>query len=300
VSEVKFDDKLKALFETWTKRMAEENQSVQQMRDMHEAWHTMTLEPVGVSYEDVNIDGINALWCIPANENPEVVGMYFHAGAFIVGSTMTHRKVAGHIARALGGRVLVVDFRLAPEHVYPAQLEDAVTAFKWLVQGGYAADNIVSIGDSAGGTLALALVEKLRQLGEPIPGAVFAISAGLDWEVKWMVNEENDAMVSKEVMASMSSLFIGNESVTDPLVNPIYADLAGYPPVYLAVGGHENLLGSSREFVERAKVAGVDVILDVGHERQHVYTISAGNDPEADRTIAAFGAWIRTRVNADR
>ncbi|WP_280784971.1 alpha/beta hydrolase [Rhodococcus opacus] len=298
MSERTFDDKLLNLFNAWTERMqADPEMPVQTMRDMHEAWHTVATEPTEVWYEDAQIGQMKALWCIPQAVSTDHVLLFFHAGAFVLGSPMTHRKLAGHIAKAVGARALVIDYRLAPENVYPAQLEDSLEAFSWLVSRGYEPNNIISAGDSAGGTLALALVEKLKQIGSALPGAVFAISPGLDWEMKWLINEDLDAMVSRDVIAGMTGMFIGNESLQSPLVNPIYANLRGFPPIYLAVGGNEVLLGAAKEFNKRASDAGVDVVLDIARGRQHIYTIAAGNDPVADETINSFARWVHQRMS---
>ncbi|SED95814.1 Acetyl esterase/lipase [Rhodococcus jostii] len=293
----RFNDSLRSLYLEWTSRMqGDPNMSIQSMREMQESWQTVATEPLGVTYEDVDIDSLKALWCIPAQSNPELAVLYFHGGGFIVGSPMSHRKLAGHIARAVGARVLVIAYRRAPEHPFPAQLDDGVKAYAWLLEQGYSSDNLVSAGDSAGGTLSLAIVEKLRRLELPLPGAVLAISPGLDWEGKWMVNQANDKLASKEVIVGMGSIAFAGGSVTDPLSNPLYADLAGFPPVYVAAGGHENLLGAAEKFFDKASAAGIDVHLDVADERQHVYPFAVGNDPEADRTINDFAAWVLPRL----
>jgi acetyl esterase/lipase len=270
--------------------------SVQAMRDMQEEWHTVATEPRGVSYESVDADGLSAMWCIPTDEDPTTVVLYFHGGGFITGSLHSHRKMAGHLASKIRSRVLVVDYRRAPEYLYPAQVEDGVTAFRWLISQGYAPDRIAAAGDSAGGTLALALVVSLREQGLPTPGAVVALSPGLDWDGEWMVNEETDILASKAIIVMMGAIAFGDRSTKDPLCNPTYADLAGFPPVYLSAGGHENLLGGVRKFVEAAGAADVEVTLDVAPGRQHVHTFAVGNDPEADRTITEAAAWARKRL----
>ncbi|QDQ95096.1 alpha/beta hydrolase [Rhodococcus sp. WB9] len=292
-----FADPLRTLYLDWVARMqADPEMSVQVMRDMQEGWHTVATEPKGVSYESVDIDGLSAVWSIPADADPTTVVLYFHGGGFITGSAHSHRKMAGHLARKIGSRVLLVDYRRAPEHAYPAQVDDGVTAFRWLIDQGFAPNRIVSAGDSAGGTLALALVVSLRTQGLPTPGAVVTFSPGLDWDGEWMVNEENDILASKAIIVAMGSLAFGDRSTKDPLCNPTYADLTGFPPVYLSAGGHENLLGGIRKFVEAADAAGVEVTLDIAPSRQHVHTFAVGNDPEADRTITESAAWARERL----
>lgn len=292
-----FADPLRSLYLEWGGRMqADPQMTIPVMRDMQEAWHTVATEPSGVSYETADVDGLHAVWCVPVDADPTSAVLYFHGGGFIVGSSNSHRKLAGHLAKAVGARVLVLDYRRAPEDIYPAQVDDGVKAFQWLIAQGFAAERIISAGDSAGGTLALALVVSLRDQGLPAPGAVITFSPGLDWDGELMNNEDTDVLASKAVVVMMGQIAFGERSIKDPLCTPTYADLDGFPPVYLSAGGHENLQGGVNRFVDVATAAGVDVTLDVAPERQHVHTFAAGNDPEADRTIAESGAWARQRL----
>jgi monoterpene epsilon-lactone hydrolase len=291
------DHHLRSLLTGWAQRMKQNpDMPVQAMREMREAWHTVTTEPTNVCYEDVVAGGRKALWCLPKDSPTDRVLLYFHAGGFVVGSTATHRKFGGHLAKAVGAKTLLLDYRLAPEHVYPAPLEDALEAYRWLLREGYKPENIASCGDSSGGTLALALPLKLREEGERLPAVVFAVSPGLDWDVQMMdMNRDNDISVTKPGVQALVNMFIGDMSKDDPLVNPLHADLTGMPPTYLAVGGHENLLGSALRFADVAEDAGIDFTLDISPERQHMYTIAAGNDPAADSTIASFADWANSR-----
>ncbi len=292
-----FTDPLRALYTNWAERLAADPQMpVQAMRDMQEAWHTVATEAADVSYETVDADGVPAIWCIPAGEDSERAIIYSHGGGFICGSTNSHRKLAGHIAKAVGARVLVTDYRRAPEYLYPAQVDDAVAAYRWLIAQGFAANRIVSAGDSAGGTIALALLVSLRDQDLPLPGAVFVLSPGLDWEGNWMTADATDVLAKKALIMSMGSIAFGGRSTRDPLCNPMYANLDGFPPIYLSVGGDENLLGAAREFEKTAVDAGVSVTVDVAHGRQHVFALAVGNDPEADRTVTDFAAWVRLHV----
>ncbi|MFT3660970.1 MAG: alpha/beta hydrolase [Gordonia sp. (in: high G+C Gram-positive bacteria)] len=292
-----FTDPLKALYLEWGGRFAADPEMpLNVMRDMQEAWHTVAVEAPGVSYETVDVDGIPAIWAIPAEADPARAMLFTHGGGFAAGSPASHRKLAGHIANAFGGRVLVIDYRRVPEAFYPAQTEDAVTAYRWLTAQGHAPEKIVTAGDSAGGTIALATVVSLRDQGLPQPGAVFAMSPGLDWEGLWMDNEDTDALASKALVVGMGANAFAGRDPKDPLCNPVYADLRGFPPVYISAGGAENLVGAARRFTEVATEAGVDVRLDVAPDRQHAHTFAAGNDPEADRTIAEFGEWVSARL----
>ncbi|MBB5406299.1 acetyl esterase/lipase [Paraburkholderia sp. HC6.4b] len=292
------DELLRSLLIGWSDRMRERpDMPIREMREMREAWHTVTTEPTDVCYEETVSGDRRALWCSPLGVPRDRVLLFFHAGAFVAGSLATHRKFGGHLAKAVGARTLLIDYRLAPEHVYPAQLDDAVNAYHWLLGNGYHPENIACCGDSAGGTLALALPLKLRDIGTSQPAVVLAISPGLDWECEFMdANKGNDVSLTAAGVSRLVQLFIGETRIDDPLLSPQYGDLAGMPPVYLVMGGYENLLGGALRYAEKARQAGVDLTLDVGHERQHIYTIAAGNDPEADATIARFAEWSRARL----
>jgi acetyl esterase/lipase len=294
-------DELRAIYQSWTDRMtAAPDMDLPTMRNLFEEWHIPTAEPTGVSYEEADAGGVPALWCIPAGGAADRVLLYLHGGGFVVGSIATHRKIAGHLAKAVGVRVMVIDYRRAPEHPFPAQVEDAVTAYRWLLAQGVEPGHIATTGDSAGGNLAISLVLKVRDDGLPLPAAILPMSPWLDMEHLGKTLESNaatDALVSTEILQGMSGMFLGERgSPTDPLANPLHADLKGLPPMYIAVGGHETLQDNAERFTELARVAAVDVTLEVVPEMQHVFTFSAGRAPEADTTITAMAAWVRRRL----
>jgi len=294
-------DELRAIYQSWTDRMtASPDMDLPTMRNLFEEWHVPTAEPTGVSYEEADADGVPALWCIPAGAAADRVLLYLHGGGFVVGSIATHRKIAGHLAKAVGVRALVIDYRRAPEHPFPAQIEDAVTAYRWLLTQGIEPGHIATTGDSAGGNLAISLVVKVRDDGLPLPAAILPMSPWLDMEHLGKTLESNaatDALVSTEILQGMSGMFLGESgSPTHPLANPLHADLEGLPPMYIAVGGHETLQDNAERFTELARLAGVDVTLEVVPEMQHVFTFSAGRAPEADATITAMAVWVRPRL----
>jgi epsilon-lactone hydrolase len=294
-------DELRTIYQSWADRMAAApDMDVATLRDLFEEWHRPTAEPTGVTYEEVDAGGIPALWCIPLEAAADRVLLFTHGGGFVVGSIATHRKLAGHLAKAVGARALVLDYRLAPEHPFPAQLEDAVTAYRWLLGQGIEPGHIVTTGDSAGGNLAISTVLKLRDDGDPLPAAILPMSPWLDMEHLGKTLESNahtDALVSRPVLEGMAGMFLGESGdPTHPLANPLYADPTGLPPMYSCAGGHETLQDNAERFHEKARTAGVDATLEIVPEMQHVYTFSAGRAPEADATIAAMAAWVRPRL----
>lgn len=289
------------LYADWLSRMtADPEMQLPAMRDLFEEWHQVTVEPTGVTYEEVSADGVPSVWCIAQGGADDRVVLFTHGGGFVVGSRHTHRKLGGHLAKAIGCRVLVVDYRRAPEHPFPAQLDDCVTAYRWLLARGIAPEHIATCGDSAGGNLALSVALKLRDDGDPLPAALMPISPWLDMEHKGETLETNagtDALVQRSVLEGMSGMFLGADgSATDPLANPLYADPAGLPPIFMVAGSAETLLDNAQRFEANATRAGVQVRLDVADGMQHVYPFLAGRAPEGDEAVANFAQWVRPRL----
>ena len=276
---------------------------LESMRDMLESMYALTAEPAGVTYEEIVAGTCPSLWCLPLCAAQDRVILYAHGGGFVGNSMHSHRKLAAHLARAAATRALVLDFRLAPEHPFPAQLEDAVTAYRWLVDQGFEPGRIATAGDSAGGNLAISLVLKLRDDGLPLPAAIVAMSPWLDMEASgrgFMLNAANDVFHSREAAAHLAATFLGDGgSPKDPLANPLYADPAGLPPVHMSYGGFETFRDDSERFAAIAGPAGVDVTLDLADGMQHDYMMMAGRAPEADQVIARISKWLRPKLGLD-
>lgn len=290
---------LRDLYASWLARM--DGMDLPTMRDLFEEWHLPTIEPTGVTYEETDAGGVPALWAVPVDGAAgDRVIVYTHGGGFVVGSRHSHRKLAGHLARAVGARVLVLEYRLAPEHPHPAQLEDSVRAHGWLLEQGIRPEHVATAGDSAGGNLAVSTPLRLAALGRPLPAAVLALSPWLDMELTGETIESNDAtdaLVKRPVLEAMRGMFLGEVgSPTDPFANPLLGDLTAFPPLYICAGGHETLLADSRRLAGLAEKAGVDVALDVVDEQQHVFPFNAGRAPEADDALRRAAAWLRPRL----
>ncbi|MFF5986539.1 alpha/beta hydrolase [Prauserella flavalba] len=267
------------------------------MRDLFEEIHLVTREPVGVSYAEVDAGGVPALWCIPDDHDPDRALLHFHGGGFMVCSMHTDRKMAGHLAKAAGARALVLDYRHAPEHPFPAALDDAVVAYEWLL--GQGIGQVVSIGHSAGGNLCTSLAIRLRAEGRPAPAAVVAISPWYDMTLSGTTMDTNaatDAVVRRPILEAMRAAVLGDTSPEHPLINPLCADLGGLPPTLVYVGDQETLVSDATTFTERAREAGAEVTLHVVPEMQHSFTLLAGRAPEADATISDIGQWLRDRL----
>jgi len=293
-------EQIKTLYRSWGRRMAANpNMDIDTLRDLFEEWHMLTAEPAGVTYQEVDAGGVPALWAIPAGGADDRVIIWTHGGGYAVGSMHSHRKVAGHLARAARCRALVLNYRRAPEHPHPAPCEDAVAAYRWLLGRGIRPERVATTGDSAGGGLCTSMVLKLRDAGDPLPAAMMPLSPWYDMEAKGRSIETNasvDTLVQKDILLAMAGMFLGGGPATDPLANPLHADPKGLPPMHIQVGGDETLLDDSQRFADKAKAAGVEVILEVVPEMQYVFHFMAGRAREADEAIARMGAWVRPRL----
>jgi acetyl esterase/lipase len=241
---------------------------------------------------------VPGVWTLPAGADTSMGRLYTHGGGFAVGSAASHRQLAGPVAKALGVTSFVLDYRRAPEHPHPAQVEDGVAAFTALTERGIDAGDITTIGDSAGGNLAVAIALALRENGQPLPGRVIALSPWLDMENSGetlVTNDATDALITVPLLEGMIAgvLADGKIDPRTPLANPLYADLTGFPPLYVDAGGAESLVDHATRLAERATAAGVDVTLSVVDGIQHVFPVLAGNAPEADDEIAAIARWHR-------
>ena len=211
----------------------------------------------------------------------------------------TRRKTAGHLALAAGARVLVPNYRLAPEHPFPAAVEDAVRAYQWLLDHGGEPSKIFLTGDSAGGGLAVATAIAVRDRHLPMCGGIVAISpwADLTCSGESMTSRaEVDIEITRAGLLEMASTYLHGADPTQPLASPVLADLTGLPPLLCLVGGDEVLLDDSVRLVRNAGVAGIDATLSITAGMQHVFPIWAGSFPEADAAIGLIGNWVRTRT----
>ncbi|MDO8177857.1 MAG: alpha/beta hydrolase [Undibacterium sp.] len=290
---------LRALYQSWSDRMAgNPAMTLADLRSLFDEWHQPTMEPEGVTYKSEVVAGVESIWAFPAGVDAAKIILYTHGGGFAVGSAASHRKLAAHLAKHLGVIALVIDYRRAPEHPFPAQIEDATAVYRELLARGFKPENITTSGDSAGGNLAIATALKLREDGIALPGAVIAFSPWLDMEHIGKTLESNhatDALVSKAVLEGMSGMFLGeNGSRSNPLANPLKADYKGFPRMYLNVGSQETLLDNATDLARLANAAGVNVTLSVVEGMQHVFPILAGRAVEADDELSRIAHWFKS------
>lgn len=227
--------------------------------------------------------------------------LYLHGGGFSVGSPESHRDLTWRLAEAAGMRAIVLDYRLAPEHPFPAALDDACTAYQWLLDQGIDHCSIAIAGDSAGGGLTLSTLVRLRDEGKPLPAAAALLSPWTDLAAtgrSLQTNAKADPMLRPEILPSIADLYLGGRDPRDPLVSPLYADLHGLPPTIIHVGSTEILRDDAVRVAEKLRQAGVPVTLDVWDNMPHVWHIFGSRLPEAREAIDQLGAFLRAHVDA--
>jgi acetyl esterase/lipase len=279
------------------KRFIDWEAPVERFRAMMERSEPHFRPPKDVAVEPVHMDGIPGEWLIPPDASPRSVILYLHGGGWTLGWGNVHRRMVAHLCRAAASRALVVDYRLAPEHPFPAALEDCLAGYRWLLKHGTAPGDIVIAGDSAGGNLTLATLLSLRDAGEPLPAAAVCIGPMTDLLGSGeSFRTNNDATVTAEFALMMARHYAGTNDPRSPLVSPYYGDLHGLPPLLIDVGGDEILLSDATRFAEKARAAGVDVRLVVWPGMWHVWHGLAPWLPEARQAIEAIGGFIRERL----
>jgi acetyl esterase/lipase len=229
--------------------------------------------------------------------------VHFHGGGYATGTLESTRALCSHVARATRARLLAVDYRLAPEHPFPAAVDDAVSAYRFAISEGHAPEAIALCGDSSGGGLALATLVALRELGEPMPATAICMSPWTDLTLSGpslQLNRDADPMVSAATLALMADAYLGEVDRRSPTASPLFADLAGLPPLLVQVGAEELLLDDATRFAERAQDAGVDVTLEIWDDVFHVWHSFADLLPEARDALARIGAYVDQRLGAAR
>jgi acetyl esterase/lipase len=292
-------DALRDLYADWSALMADNPEmSVRMFRSLFGEWHQPTVEPEGVTYREDTVGGVPGIWCLPVGADESQVLLFTHGGGFSVGSASSHRKLAAHVAKTLGVVSFVLDYRLAPEHQHPAQIEDGVAVFDALLGSGITPGNITTIGDSAGGNLAIAIALSLKEQGKPTPGQVIAFSPWVDMENKGetlKTNSETDALITPELLEGMiAGVLGGTVDPTTPLANPLYADFTGFPRLYMNAGSVESLVDNAQRVEERAQAAGVDVTLSIAEGQQHVFPFLAGRSEVVDQEFAQLKDWYQS------
>ena len=272
-----------------------ESLSVAEQRAAMEASAEMFPVDPDVVIDELNVSGVPADWISIAGEEPERVVLYFHGGAYVMGSRATHRALAGRIARAANARVLIPDYRLAPEAPFPAAIEDAVLCWKWLIAEGHSSTRMAIAGDSAGGGLALATLLALRDNGDPLPACAVGLSPWTDLEGTGPSSQPgavDDPMLTLDGLRESGQQY-ASADLRNPLASPLHGDLSGLPPLLLQVGTREILLSDSTRFADKASAADVAVTLEVEEGLIHVWQMLPGV-PEAEEAVQRIGSFVST------
>jgi len=255
-------------------------------------------------WHSVDAAGVAAEWVVAENADPDRRLLYIHGGSWISGSPKGYRGLTSRLSRATGCAVLSVDYRLAPEHPFPAGLYDCCDAYQWMLdngpQGFAPAIATVVCGDSAGGNLALSTVLRLQNLKITRPDAVIALSAAVDFTAgspSIETRAERDPIIHPAIFEALQGLYLPKgQDLKDPYVSPLFGDLSHFPPLLLQVGDAEVLLDESTRMAEQARAQGCDVTLQVWDEMPHVFQGYAPFLPEANRAIACIGEFVKTKL----
>lgn len=258
--------------------------------------------PAGTVVEKAGIDGFKAEWVaapnVPAQADRSI--LYIHGGGFVMGSCDTHRGVAARISEAAGVRVLLIEYRLAPEYPFPAANEDCLAAYRWLLAAGVAPGEIIIGGDSAGGGLVLMTLLALREAGDPLPAGAFLISPFAEY-----IRLDGESYGSKALLDPVcdrkgseisAGHFIGDLSPIPDVLRPLDQDLSGLPPMLIQVGDREVLQSDSIHLAERAGAAGNEAVLEIWPGMWHVFQLFTPFLPEANRAVKRIGEFVREKL----
>ncbi len=282
---------VQACFGAW-----DENTPMPQMRQDWDDLFAAHPGDIGAARERFSHEGLSGeRICAPAASSSDRAILYFHGGGYVFGSARSHGVLCEYLSAAANATVYALDYRLAPEHPFPAAVEDAVAAYRWLL-GTYPAGKISLAGDSAGGGLTLATLVSIRDAGLPMPACATPLSpwADLSCSGETMTSKaEEDPMVQRDFTHQLAQLYVPDGKLDQPLASPVNANLGALPPMLIQVGSRETLLDDSRRVAERARAAGVDVSLEIGERMIHVWQIFAARLDEARDAIDRLGAFIR-------
>jgi epsilon-lactone hydrolase len=270
-------------------------ETVKEARERLEVFYLQFRSKLDIVVEPFFIGHIPAFWISAPGASKDHAIVFFHGGSFMVGSTNDHLDLCGKLSRSAGCRVLSVDYRLAPEHIFPAALNDCIASYLWLIETGHSPSLIIPVGISAGGNLTLSMLMKLRAAGIPLPRAAVCISPAVDITSREETVEKNTGndWISKEDLGLPRRIYLRKHDPKDPLVSPTYGDLRHFPPLFIQAGTHETLFDDVSAFVEKAKKAGVNVTFDVWEGMFHCWQIFSSMLPEGQQAIDNIGIFIK-------
>jgi monoterpene epsilon-lactone hydrolase len=284
----------------------DENTSIPAFREMCESGAAKVKMPAGVEAVPVKIDGLPAglaaEWLQPAAGSPiplveDAVIFYTHGGGYVSGSCSDHRALVAKIVAVSGVRLLLFEYRLAPEHPYPAAVEDTLTAYNWLLGQVAPTTKILIAGESAGGGLCLAALLAMKDQGLPMPLAGISISPMTDLKLTGKPNRGKHSIEPEGMAEVCCKHYVGDNDPSLPYISPLYGDLRGLPPLLMFVGGDEGILDDAVRFTDKAEKAGVDIKLIVGEGQIHCYPLLPDFIPESKQGMDEIGAFIRKHIS---
>jgi len=291
-------ERIQRVYRSWSR-----DTPVAQMRsDWDAAFQPCT---VPLSGERVSAGGVDGEWIAGSNAHDDKAILYFHGGGFRLGSVSSHRELIARIADASGCRVLAINYGLAPEHRFPAPLEDAIAAYGWMLDKGLSPENIAFAGDSAGGNLVLAAMLSLRERA-PLPAAAVLMSPWTDLAAtgaSYVNRADADPIHGRPMILALAKNYLGRDGDPfHPMASPLYAELAGLPPLLIQVGDRETVLDDSVMFADKARAAGIDVELQIWDGMVHVFQMFASELAEARQAIDSIAKFLKRhlQMNADR
>ncbi len=255
--------------------------------------------PSGVTVKPQQIEGISAEWLIPENANPEKLILYVHGGGYVAGSCNDHRGFVSKFARNTGIVNLIYEYRLAPEHPFPAAINDSLQIYRWVLSSGIKPKNILVAGESAGGGLILALLLAIKDQQLPMPAAAVAISPWTDLSC----SGDSYRTKNKYSLAPMNSWtvfsahYCGGQSSVLPLISPLFGDLAGLPPIFINSGTDDELFDDGERFYQKARAAGVEVTFRAGEGQVHCYPLLAPLFPEATEAMNEIISFVQKHLS---
>lgn len=254
--------------------------------------------PDGITIKEESIEGMKAEWLIPDGADPKKIILYVHGGGYVSGSCNDHRGFVSKFAKNTGVTNLVFEYRLAPEHPFPAALDDSVKAYGWLLSSGFKPENILIAGESAGGGLCLATLLSLKERHLPLPVAALAISPWTDLAC----SSDSYMTKNKTSLAPLNSwtvfakYYSGNQPTNTPLISPLYGDLSGLPPLFINSGTEDELFEDGEKFAKKAERAGVDVTFRQGEGMVHCYPLLAPMFREATEAMREICGFVKDRL----
>lgn len=278
---------------------APETMTIAERRAQYDRAEKVFALPTEMAAEAIQAGGRPAEWLRTPTSRTDAALLYLHGGGYVIGSARSHRHLAGAIAAGAGMACLFPDYRLAPEHPFPAAVDDAVSAYEWLLERGVEAPRVVIAGDSAGGGLVVATLLALRQRGLVLPAAGVCISPWVDLTcsgASYETKAARDPIVKRQGVLQMAQHYLGGADAKTPLASPLFADLSGLPPLLIHVGSDEVLLDDATQLAERMRAAGGKVELEVWPDMIHVWHWFLPWLDEARAAVDGIGRFMRLHL----